>query len=138
MELFQEWREAAPAASRWYLNTVAMPGVAVFARLVPLAEVAAGTALICEFRVRLAAALTFVMVTNFHFASDVLFHYSYLINPYGLPVMGGLLALRSAAGGCRSALTELTRNNCLDGQAACPLTTRLSWAAEIRISASTN
>ena len=96
--LFQEWLQTAPAASRWYLETVAIPGVAVFARLVPLAEVAAGTALVCGFRVRLAAALTFLMVTNFHFASDVLFHYSYLINPYGLPVMGGLLALAIGGG----------------------------------------
>jgi hypothetical protein len=39
------------------------------------------------------------MVLNFHFASDVLLHYSYLTNGYGLPVIGGLLAL--AIGGRR-------------------------------------
>ena len=97
--LFQEWLQTAPPASRWYLETVATPGLPVFARLVPVAEVAAGTALVCGFHVRLAAALTFLMVLNFHFASDVLFHYSYLINPYGQPVLGGLLAL--AIGGAR-------------------------------------
>lgn len=44
-------------------------------------------------RVRLTAAVTLLMVLNFHVASDVIFHYSYLTNGYGLPVMGSLLAL---------------------------------------------
>jgi uncharacterized membrane protein YphA (DoxX/SURF4 family) len=94
-----EWHEAAPRASRWYLETVAIPGAPIFARVVPLAELAAGAALLCGFWVRLAAALTLLMVLNFHFASDVLFHYSYLTNAYGLPVLGGLIAL--AIGGRR-------------------------------------
>ena len=90
---FYEWLETAPPATRWYLERVAIPGAPVFARLVPLAELAAGTALICGFRVRLTAALMLLMVLNFHFASDLLFHYSYLINAYGLPVLSGLTAL---------------------------------------------
>jgi uncharacterized membrane protein YphA (DoxX/SURF4 family) len=100
---FQEWLETAPPASRWYLETLAVPGAPVFARLVPLAELAAGAALLCGFFVRAAAALAFFMVLNFHFASDVLFHYSYLTNGYGLPVLGSLLAL--AIGGARLPLT---------------------------------
>ena len=79
--------------SRWYLDTVAIPGAPVFARVVPIAELSAGAALILGFRVRLAAILTFLMVLNFHFASDLIFRYSYLINAYGLPILGGLLAL---------------------------------------------
>ena len=90
---FYEWLETAPPASRWYLQTVAIPGAPVFARLVPLAELAAGTALICGFQVRLSAAMMLFMVLNFHFASDLLFHYSYVINAYGLPVLSGLTAL---------------------------------------------
>lgn len=97
--LFYEWLETAPPANRWYLETLAIPGAPVFARLVPLAELTAGAALISGFRVRLVAAAALFMVLNFHFASDVLFHYSYLINPYGPPVLGGLLAL--AIGGTR-------------------------------------
>jgi uncharacterized membrane protein YphA (DoxX/SURF4 family) len=100
---FQEWLQTAPPASRWYLETLAIPGVAVFARIVPLAEIAAGVALVCGYRVRVAAALAFFMVLNFHFASDVLFHYSYLTNGYGLPVLGSLMAL--AIGGARLPLT---------------------------------
>src|SRR5688572_541930 len=100
---FREWLETAPAPSRWYLENVAIPGTPVFARLVPLAEMTAGAALVCVVKVRLAAALDLLMVANFHFASYLLFHYIYLTNPYGLPVMGGLLAL--AIGGTGLPLT---------------------------------
>ena len=95
----RKWAEKAPPASRWYLETVAIPGAPVFARLVLLGEVLAGAALVCGFQVRLAAGLAFLMILNFHFACDVLFHVSYLRNGFGLPVLGGLLAL--ALGGRR-------------------------------------
>jgi uncharacterized membrane protein YphA (DoxX/SURF4 family) len=94
---FQEWLGSAPPASRWYLERIAIPGTPLFARLVPLAEMALGAALVCGFKVRVAAAIALVMVLNFHFASDVLFHYRYLTNGYGLPVLGGLLALALGA-----------------------------------------
>jgi uncharacterized membrane protein YphA (DoxX/SURF4 family) len=100
---FAEWLETAGPASRWYLQTLAIPGAPVFARVVPLAEIAAGAALVCGYFVRGAAALAFLMVLNFHFASDVLFHYSYLTNGYGLPVLGSLMAL--AIGGSRLPFT---------------------------------
>jgi len=103
--LLREWREVAPPASRWYLDTIALPGAPVFARLVLAGELAAGMALICGFRVQLAASVALLMVLNFHFASDLIFHYAYLINPYGLPVLGGLLAL--AIGGRRLPLSLL-------------------------------
>jgi uncharacterized membrane protein YphA (DoxX/SURF4 family) len=96
----EEWRGMAGPMARWYLETVAIPGAPVFARVVVLAELAAGTALILGARVRLAAALAFLMILNFHFAADLIFHYSYLINAYGLPILGGLLAL-VAGGGTR-------------------------------------
>ena len=89
----QEWRGTARPMVRWYLDAVAIPGAPVFARVVVLAEMAAGAALILGFKVRLAAALAFLMVLNFHFAADLIFHYGYLINAYGLPILGGLLAL---------------------------------------------
>ena len=76
----QEWRESAPPMARWYLDTIALPGAPVFARLVLVGELAAGAALVCGIKVRLAASVSLLMVLNFHFASDVLFHYSYLTN----------------------------------------------------------
>lgn len=94
--MLQEWRGTARPLARWYLDTVAIPGAPVFARVVFLAEVAAGAALVLGVRVRLTASLALLMVLNFHVASDVLFQYSYLINPYGLPTLGGLLALALA------------------------------------------
>ena len=77
----------------WYLDVIAIPGAPVFARVVTLAELAAGAALIVGARVRLIAMLALLMVLNFHVASDVIFHYDYLTNGYGLPVVGGLAAL---------------------------------------------
>jgi uncharacterized membrane protein YphA (DoxX/SURF4 family) len=95
----REWLGHAPAPSRWYLQTIAIPGAPVFARLVLAAELAVGAALLCGFQVRLAALVGLVMVLNFHFAMGVLLRYSYLWNGYGPPVLGGLLAL--VIGGAR-------------------------------------
>jgi uncharacterized membrane protein YphA (DoxX/SURF4 family) len=89
----QEWRGTARPLARWYLDTVAIPGAPIFARAVPLAELAAATALILGVRVRWAAALVMLMVINFHFAADIIFRYDYLINAYGLPILGGFAAL---------------------------------------------
>jgi uncharacterized membrane protein YphA (DoxX/SURF4 family) len=95
----QEWLDDAPPASRWYLETWAIPGIPLFARLVVIGELAAGTALLAGFWTRMAAVAAFLMVLNFHVASGQLFQYSFLTNGYGLPVLGGLLAL--AIGGTR-------------------------------------
>jgi len=97
--MLQQWRGMARPFARWYLDTIALPGAPVFARVVPLAELAAGTALILGIRVRLAAALALLMIVNFHVASDVIFRYDYLFNGYGPPILGALLAL--AVGGTR-------------------------------------
>jgi uncharacterized membrane protein YphA (DoxX/SURF4 family) len=87
-----EWLQSAGPLNRPYLQLL-MPGVEVFARLVPLAEFAVAVAFLLGGYTRVAAALAMVMVLNFHFASGVLFQYSYLTNGYALPVLGGLLAL---------------------------------------------
>ncbi len=98
---FSHWLAdaAAGSPSRWYLEHVAIPGTAVFARLVPLGEIAAGLALIAGFWTSLAAFLAFVMVLNIHVASGALFTYAMLTNGYGLPVLGTTLGL--AFGGVR-------------------------------------
>ncbi len=98
---FAEWANAAGAgsASAWYLSHIAVPGVSIFARLVPLAEILGGLALIVGFWTPLVAFLAFFMVVNIHVASGALFKYSFLTNGYGLPVLGSTLAL--AIGGVR-------------------------------------
>ena len=87
------------SASRWYLEHVAMRGTAIFARVVPLAELATGVALITGAWTRTAAILAFLMVLNFHVASGALFTYAFLTNGYGLPVLAATLGL--AVGGVR-------------------------------------
>jgi uncharacterized membrane protein YphA (DoxX/SURF4 family) len=94
-----EWLGASPAASRWYLRTIAIPGAPIFARLVVLGELGTGVALLLGFQPRLVAVVGLFMVLNFHFAMGVLLQYSYLWNGYGPPVLGGLVAL--AIGGAQ-------------------------------------
>jgi uncharacterized membrane protein YphA (DoxX/SURF4 family) len=93
-------REAAAGTiSARYLERIAIPYAWLFARLVPIGEMASGLGLIVGFRTWLWALLAFFMVTNFHIAGGTIFHYAFLTNPYGLPVLGGTLAL--ALGGVR-------------------------------------
>jgi uncharacterized membrane protein YphA (DoxX/SURF4 family) len=89
----QNWMRNAPPAVRWYLETFAIPGVPLFARLVPLGELATGAALILGFWPRLIAALALVMVANFHFGLGSYYSVEFLRDGAGLPVMGALLAI---------------------------------------------
>lgn len=93
----QGWLKDAPPITRWYLETFAIPGVPMFARLVPLGELLGGAALVSGFWTRLAASAAFLMVLNFHVASGAIFQYRFLTNGFGLPVLGGLLALAIGA-----------------------------------------
>jgi len=97
----ENWLQASGPASisHRYLTTVAIPFVRLWARLVPIGEVACGLALIAGFRTSIAAAVALLMVLNYHLASGLLFRYDFLTNGYGLPVIGATLAL--AFGGVR-------------------------------------
>jgi uncharacterized membrane protein YphA (DoxX/SURF4 family) len=87
--------EAAPLA-RWYLETVAIPGAAILQRIVPIAELFAGIALILGIRTRAASALAMIMVLNFHVATGTLFTWDILKEGSGPPLVAGLLALTIA------------------------------------------
>jgi uncharacterized membrane protein YphA (DoxX/SURF4 family) len=95
---FREWSHAAAAGSisGWYLHRIALPGAAVFARLVPIGELSAGVALIAGFLTPLFAFVAFFMALNFQIASGAMFKYSFLTSGYGLPVLGSTLALAIA------------------------------------------
>ena len=95
---FDEWSATASPSVRWYIETIAKPGTPLFSRLVPLAEFAAGVALIAGFWTRLAAALALLMVLNFHFAMGSFQTIGFLRDGAGLPVVGSLLALAIAGG----------------------------------------
>jgi uncharacterized membrane protein YphA (DoxX/SURF4 family) len=95
---FAEWSRSVPAdsISAWYLHRIAVPGVPIFARLVPLGELSAGVALIVGFWTPLFALVAFFMALNFQIASGAVFRYSFLTSGYGLPVLGSTLALALA------------------------------------------
>jgi uncharacterized membrane protein YphA (DoxX/SURF4 family) len=86
----------ATPANRWWV-TLLIPGVAVFARLVPLGELASGASLILGRFTRLAAILAFLMILNFHLATGGLFRVDFLSDGQAFPVMGGLLAIALAS-----------------------------------------
>ena len=101
---FATWSQAAPpgSISQWYLQRVAIPGVTIFARLVPLGELLSGLAMVAGFWTPLFAFVAFFMALNFHVAGGTLFKYSFLTNGYGLPVLGSTLALALDGGGRRT------------------------------------
>ena len=98
MHKFDIFLKGASPQTRWYLDTIAKPGVPLFARIVPLAELSTAAALMLGVWVRLAAALALVMVLNFHFATGELLTREFLLDGAGLPLLGALLALAIAGG----------------------------------------
>ena len=90
---FEVFAKGAPPLVRSYIEMVAVPGAPVFARLVPIAELATATALILGFWTRLAALLALFMILNFHFATASFFHWEFLRDGTGPPLIGALLAL---------------------------------------------
>jgi uncharacterized membrane protein YphA (DoxX/SURF4 family) len=95
------WQHAAAAGSLnlRYLDHFAIPGVAIFARLVPLGEISCGVALVLGIWTPIFALLAFLLALNFQFASGALFRLGFLTSGYGLPVLGSTLGL--AIGGIR-------------------------------------
>src|SRR5262245_51616688 len=69
------WQQSASAGSlvATYLERFAIPGAAVFSRLVPIGEFGCGLALVLGFWTPLFAFLAFIMVLNYQFASGSLF-----------------------------------------------------------------
>ena len=99
--MFSSWSQVATpgSVSHWYLEHIAVPGLSVFARLVPLGEITSGLALVLGFWTPFFAFVAFFMALNFQIASGAVFKYSFLTSGYGLPVLGATLAL--AIGGVR-------------------------------------
>jgi len=98
----QKWADTGVPISRSYIETILIPGVSVFARLVFLGEIATGLALLSGVWLRPAAIIAFLMVLNIHFAHSSIFQYGFLSKGDGLPILGGLLALAIAGGSSSS------------------------------------
>jgi uncharacterized membrane protein YphA (DoxX/SURF4 family) len=93
---FQRWLPTAAPYARAYLETIAIPGAVVFARLVPLGELLTAAALLLGAWTQVAAGLALFMVLNFHLATSAFSSPDFLRDGMGLPVIGGLLALALA------------------------------------------
>jgi uncharacterized membrane protein YphA (DoxX/SURF4 family) len=92
------WLQQSTAWNRWYLESVAIPGAPVFARLVATGELMTGLALITGIYARAAAIAATAMVLNFHVASGALFQLRFFANSFGLPILGGLLSIALSSG----------------------------------------
>lgn len=93
-----EYLQSANAWNRPYLEFVCIPAASIFARLVPIGEMATGLAFLVGAYTRPAALAALAMVLNFHFASGIIFTLGYLTNGFGPPVLGGLIALALGGG----------------------------------------
>src|SRR4051794_16592873 len=58
-----QWAVGATPISRWYLDRI-VPGAPIFARIIPIAEMIGGVALMFGFWTRIAAGLCLGMVLN--------------------------------------------------------------------------
>ena len=104
---FEGWLANAGPWNRWYLEIVCLPGAPIFARVVPIAEVCTGIALLVGAYVRPVSVAAMVMALNFLFASGALFRYpAVMSNPYLFAVCGGLLALALGAVSLPLSLTK--------------------------------
>lgn len=104
-----KWADAGVPIGKWYVETLLLPGVPVFARLVFLGEVGAGLAFLFGVWVRPAAILTFLMVLNIHVAHSSIFQFGFLSKGDGLPILGGLLALAIAGNNLPLSLSSRSR-----------------------------
>ncbi|MGB7218197.1 MAG: DoxX family membrane protein [Vicinamibacterales bacterium] len=93
---FQRWLPNAAPYARWYLQSIAIPGAPVFARLVPIGEFAVAVALLLGVRTNVAAMVSLFMVLNFHLATSAFSSWEFLRDASGPPVIGALLALAIA------------------------------------------
>jgi uncharacterized membrane protein YphA (DoxX/SURF4 family) len=96
---FQRWLPSASGYARLYLEMVAIPGGAMFARVVPVAEFLTALSLLTGVYTNVAAAAALFMVLNFHTASSSFSSLAFLRDATGPPVIAALLAL--AIGGRR-------------------------------------
>lgn len=102
---FSDWMQASSpgSLSAQYLERFAIPYTSVVARVVPLAEILSGLALIVGVWTPVFACIAFFMTLNVALVSGDIFRYRFLTSGYGLPVLGATLAL--TIGGVRLPLS---------------------------------
>jgi len=93
---FERWLPNAAPYAKTYLETVAIPGAAVFARLVPLGEFLTALAMFSGVFTNVAAGVALVMILNFHLATSAFWSLEFLRDGTGPPLIAALLALAIA------------------------------------------
>ena len=86
------WLATAGPIARWYLERL-IPGVPLYARLVPLASMAAGVALAFGVWTRISAAVSLVTIVSLQFGSGTMFTFAYFADAEGPPLIGALVGL---------------------------------------------
>lgn len=93
---FEAWLPTAAPYAKPYLESIAIPGAAIFARVVPVAELLTAVALLSGVYTRLAAGMALVMIANFHLATSSFSSWAFLRDGTGPPLFTALLALAIA------------------------------------------
>jgi uncharacterized membrane protein YphA (DoxX/SURF4 family) len=87
------FERSAPPTSRWYIEHVGLPGVGLWARLIPFGEAALGISLLLGLLVRLSTFIGILTVLNFHLTNGTLLSVGFLGNPWAILVIASLLVL---------------------------------------------
>ena len=95
-ERFQRWLPNASPYARVYLQLVAIPGGAVLARVVPIAECLTALSMLTGVYTNVAASAAIFMIVNFHIATSSFSSIDFLRDGTGPPMFAALLALAIA------------------------------------------
>lgn len=93
-----DWAKNANSWNIWAFHHVALPYVAIWARVVMLGEVCVGLALLLGVFTRPVAIVGVLFLLVFYLLSGMIFHTDFLTSGLGLPLLGGMLALAIGAG----------------------------------------
>jgi uncharacterized membrane protein YphA (DoxX/SURF4 family) len=93
---FQQWLPNASPYAQVYLHYVAIPGGAIFARVVPIAEFLTALSMLTGVYSNVAAIAALFMILNFHVATSTFSSVEFLRDATGPPLIAALVALAIA------------------------------------------
>lgn len=93
------YRAHATGAQLAYLDAVAIPYEALWAKLMTIGEFAVGVSLLLGLLARLGSCAGIVMVLNFHAANGNLFSVNMIASPWAALLLAGLLVTLLAGAG---------------------------------------
>lgn len=106
---FTRWLPTASPYARIYLQDVAIPGAALFARVVPVAEFCTALAMFTGVFTNVAAGAALLMILNFHTATSSFSSWDFLRDGTGPPMFAALIAVALAGRDLPFSLGSKTR-----------------------------